>query len=246
MMCSRLHPKESRPSLRHPGHPRLAMLLSLLVIACGSDDDPVAPEPEPLGCPADSAVYTLTFASTWSSSTHPVGFPEFAHYSGLIGATHDETVTVWENDELASPGIQNMAETGSKNPLQSELATEMAAGSVGRIISGGGIARSPGQVQVTFTATNSFPLVSVVSMIAPSPDWFVGVHGLSLCDEGAWADSIVVDLYAYDAGTDSGVDYGSPNEATIPHVPIYPLTETPFKVGNDVPSLGTFTFVRQQ
>lgn len=217
-----------------------------LMSGCGSDGDPASPVEELQDCPADSAVYTLTFESTWSAETHPVGFPEFPHFSGLIGATHNESVVVWAPGALSSPGIQNMAETGSKRPLQDELATKSAAGSVRRIVSGGGISRSPGQVQVTFTMTREFPLVSVVSMIAPSPDWFVGVRGLSLCVDGAWADSQGVDLFAYDAGTDSGVDYGSPNEASIPHLPIYPLTEPPFKVGDAVPPLGTFTFVRRR
>ena len=57
-------------------------------------------------------------------------------------------------------------------------------------------------------------------MIAPSPDWFVGVHDLPMLENGNWRDTITVPLYAYDAGTDSGVSYRSANSATTPHAPI--------------------------
>ena len=53
-------------------------------------------------------------------------------------------------------------------------------------------------------------------MVAPSPDWFLGVNSLSLLEEGSWVDSVVIELFAYDAGTDSGAIYTSPDEATDP------------------------------
>lgn len=51
-------------------------------------------------------------------------------------------------------------------------------------------------------------LVSFVSMMDPSPDWFVGVSGLELClPNCTWIESKVLDLYPWDAGTDSGATY---------------------------------------
>lgn len=226
---------------------RLVALIASLVVAgsaCSDDDGPSVPQEPALACAADSAVYTLTFRSVWSAATHPEGFPEFAHFSSLIGGTHRDAVSFWNEDSLASPGIQAMAEIGSKTPLRDEVQAAIDAGDAARIISGGGLIVSPGSVDVTFTMDPSFPLVTVVSMIAPSPDWFVGVSGLSLCDDGEWVDSLVVDLYAYDAGTDSGIDYGSLNEPSVPHVPIYSIEQAPFLVEGEIPILGTFTFVR--
>lgn len=52
--------------------------------------------------------------------------------------------------------------------------------------------------------------------IVPSPDWFVGVDSLDLCDRGSWREQVAVDLYPYDAGTDSGFTFSSPNFATVP------------------------------
>ena len=54
-------------------------------------------------------------------------------------------------------------------------------------------------------------------MIAPSPDWFVGVFGLSLLDaEGNWVEALTVNLYPWDAGTEGGDDFSFDNAATVP------------------------------
>lgn len=52
--------------------------------------------------------------------------------------------------------------------------------------------------------------------IVPSPDWFVGIDSLDLCDGGRWREQVVVDLHPYDAGTDSGFTFSSPKFATVP------------------------------
>ena len=57
-------------------------------------------------------------------------------------------------------------------------------------------------------------------MIAPSPDWFVGVNGVSLCGDSAWVNRLELPLMAQDAGTDSGATFAAPNEATSPQEPI--------------------------
>ena len=65
---------------------------------------------------------------------------------------------------------------------------------------------------------STFPLVSFITMIAPSPDWFVGVHDFDLCNRttGEWEDSRGRDLPLYDAGTDSGTDFTSDDKPTNP------------------------------
>lgn len=45
-------------------------------------------------------------------------------------------------------------------------------------------------------------------MISPSPDWFVGISNLELCQEdGKWVENKIIDLYPWDAGTDKGMTY---------------------------------------
>jgi hypothetical protein len=200
----------------------------------------------PTEVPEESARYLLTFEATWSPATHATEFPPNPHFSGLIGATHHDGVRLWEEGEKATPGIQNMAETGGKSPLDSEIETLIAEGEACELISGGGIALSPGVVTVEFTVSQDCPLVSVVSMIAPSPDWFVGVTGLSLHGDEGWIEERVVKLYPYDAGTDSGRSYTSPDEPTEEREGIYRIETGPLLVEGEVPPLGVFRFARSR
>lgn len=183
------------------------------------------------------ATYRVTFVATWSAATHPDGFPPNPHFSGLVGATHDASARFWKAGEPASAGIEAMAERGVKTALLAEIA---AAGSaVGTALSGGGIALSPGSVDLSFDITRERPLVTLVSMVAPSPDWFVGVMDLDLRDGAGWKTRVEAELHVYDAGTDSGATYTAPDVETVPRGLIAPLTEPPFQADG---RLGTFVF----
>ena len=59
-----------------------------------------------------------------------------------------------------------------------------------------------------------------------------------------WLDQVIVELYPYDAGTDSGQSYSSPNEPTAQPEDIYKIEVEPLRIGEDVPALGTFTLAR--
>ncbi len=190
----------------------------------------------------DTTSYDVVFESIWSASTHPASFPANPSFSGLIGGTHGDSVTFWADSSLATYGIKQMAESGSKTPLDFEVEAAILAGTADGLLSGGGISPSPGSVQLTFDVSVDFPLVTLVSMIAPSPDWFVGVNSLSLLEDGSWVSSLVVELFAYDAGTDSGVIYTSPDEPTDPRVNISLINVSPFDVAS---RLGSFTFTRR-
>lgn len=186
------------------------------------------------------AVYDVTFDATWSAATHPGGFPGGAHFSNLVGGTHDAGVSFWTPGAVASPGIEAMAELGTTPPLQAEVAAAIAAGHAGSIVLGG-LVFVPGQVATSLVVTDRFPLVTLVTMIAPSPDWFVGVRGLALLSGGAWQD-VDVPLFAWDAGTDSGAAYTSPDVDTVPKQPIAAITSG--ALANGTP-LGTFRFRRR-
>jgi len=192
-----------------------------------------------------TASYQVSFESSWSSMSHPYQYPSgLSHFSGLIGATHNASTRFWQYGEIASLGIEHMAELGSKASLQAEVAAAIANGDAQHLLSGGGIGISPGSVSLQFQVSNSHPFITLVSMIAPSPDWFIGVSALSLIENSQWVDELVVPLYAYDAGSDSGISYTSPDSNTLPKAQIARLEELPFLVNGEVPPLGTFTFRR--
>lgn len=186
------------------------------------------------------ATYRMTFTAAWSLENHPVDFPPNPHFSGLIGASHNVHVGFWEMGGIASPGIEAMAETGSKTLLEGEINGAIAAGTAREVVSRGSLDPSPGERVWTFNVYSRHPLLTLTTMIAPTPDWFVGVDSLRMAENGVWKDEVVVSLHPYDAGTDSGTTYLSANDDTDPQEPIHDLSnEYPF---TGTPPLGTFTF----
>lgn len=193
--------------------------------------------------PAQQASYELVFDATWSAALHPQDFPGGnPHFSGLVGGTHSAAVAFWQVGQLATPGIQLMAESGFKPPLEFEVQEAINAGTAFSVVSGEAVFSSPGTATATLDMHIDFPLATVVSMIAPSPDWFIGVSGTPLFVDGEWLDSVQIDLYPYDAGTDSGTTYLAPNQPTSPHEPAFQIMGFPFLNNGSIAPLGTFTF----
>ena len=60
--------------------------------------------------------------------------------------------------------------------------------------------------------------------IVPSPDWFVGQSSLELCRDGAWITDLTLDLYPFDAGTDQGFMFTSPDYPEPQRLPISEIT----------------------
>jgi hypothetical protein len=202
---------------------------------------PPAPAPAP-----QTARYTAIFDATWTRDTHPEDPPGDPHFSPLIGGTHRSTVSFWQPGGFATRGIRRMAEFGFTDPLDQEINMAIAAGEAEFLFIGPGVSDTPESVSFDFDVSQAFPLITLVTMVAPSPDWFVGVSGVPLFQNGDWRSDVVVDLFPYDAGTDSGVSFTSDNEEMFPRDPIMRLTGFPFLNNGQVPPLGTFTFRRLQ
>ena len=96
--------------------------------------------------------------------------------------------------------------------------------------------------------TANFSKVSIITMLAPSPDWFIGIDSVDLCDNGTWRESMnVTMLPPWDAGTDDGTGFSSTNAATNPPVNITEITNNTvgaFNAPNPIASLGEFKFVK--
>jgi len=69
-----------------------------------------------------TARYQVVFRATWSQTTHPSNWPANAHWSGLVGGTHNDAVHFFRAGETASEGIRLMAERGQQATLLSEIA----------------------------------------------------------------------------------------------------------------------------
>ncbi|XP_047736020.1 spondin-1 [Hyalella azteca] len=210
-------------------------------------------------CACDEAKYEVTFEGLWSRQTHPKDFPAnewLTHFSDIIGASHSDDYRVWEYGGYASDGLRQVAEWGSTRTLESELKRQ--SDHIRTIIKARGLwyPNVNGKTFAVFRVDNKHHLMSLVSMLGPSPDWIVGVSAMELCLKNcSWVGQKTINLYPWDAGTDSGVTYMSANQATIPRQRITKITnsypndeQSPFYEPRGLPMkpLARLTITRQR
>lgn len=219
-------------------------LAAVLAAGCDSTRTVAGPTPLPTPVPAPpTARYVVTFDATWSAATHRV--PANPHFSPLVGGTHATGVRFWQPGAVASDGIEAMAERGSQAPLDAEVGAAIAAGTAQHLLRGGRPpSTSPGVDTLEFEVSQGHPLVTLVTMVAPSPDWFVGVDSLPLFENGAWVQERTVPLVPWDAGTDSGADFTSRDRETSPREPVARIGQPPLGANGAAAPMGTFTFRR--
>lgn len=172
---------------------------------------------------------------------------------------------MWRKNQYVSNGLRDFAERGEAWALMKEIeAAGEALQSVHAVFSAPAVPSGTGQtsaeleVQRRHSLVSSGPAggggqgagagraepqssqVSFVVRIVPSPDWFVGVDSLDLCDGDRWREQAALDLYPYDAGTDSGFTFSSPNFATIPQDTVTEVSGRPACARATVaPAVGT-------
>ena len=198
-------------------------------------------------CFSSVATYRLTVTNDWTLDTHPVNYPSDAHFSWLGGGTHDASQSFWEPGGFSSPGVERMAETGVTTDFVNEIA---ASGSPLEwqhwFCQPAATNANCGSLSEQFSIESSQPLITLTSMLGPSPDWFVGVSGLSLQAGDDWVNSLIVPLALYDAGTEEGTIPVMSNPETSPHMPISLISYDEI-TGDYLPSgeehiVGAFTF----
>ncbi|MYA44248.1 MAG: hypothetical protein F4Z31_21170, partial [Gemmatimonadetes bacterium] len=195
---------DSRMQPRFLPRRRFGLLLAIPA-SIGLSASPAAPQ---------TATYQVTFEGNWTLASTPGGVVGGAHFTTLIGGVHGSGVTFWQPGAQASAGVENVAELGATGTFRSEVQGSSHTRSViEQSVSGGGT----GTATFTIEVTTEHPQVTLLSMIGPSPDWFVGVSGESLLDgSGQWVRSLEVDLFPYDAGTEDGTEFSLSNPATSP------------------------------
>ena len=198
---------------------------------------------DPVASVRSEATYTVTFQGAWNTTVTSGGVPSGAHFTTLIGGVHNAEVTFLKEGGMATAGVEIMAELGGTGTLTNEVrAAEPNALSVLQG-SAGNIGPTGSSTINMVTLTTDHPRVTLLSMVAPSPDWFVGVSGLSLLDAGAdWLPSQTVNLYPWDAGTEEGTEFSLTNSATSPQETITSLRGIG-KFSNE--RIATLTFTRQ-
>jgi len=192
----------------------------------------------PTAAQTEAARFELRVEITWSSETAPYEFPEDAHLSPLIGATHNSRYVLFRDGYTASAGLELVAENGRASILKAEFAEAMRRGRIGTVVDGPKLDSAPGAMVVEFEAKPEHPALSFVTMIAPSPDWFTGAADVVLLSDGEWIDEIEIPLWAWDSGTDGGATYTARNDDLQPRQSVRLLSGPHFLTPDGLVAVG--------
>jgi hypothetical protein len=192
-----------------------------------------------------SAEYTVVVKSRWTKAEHPLEWPATAHFSGVIGTNHTPAYSIFAVGTPPTPGLENLSEEGKHTPLDNEIRAAISAGNAGALFETGPLRNFSDSIVGSVKVDDAFPLVSLVMMVAPSPDWFTGVTNVDLRENGAWAPSKTLDLVAYDSGGDDGTTYMAPNKDTNPKKPTSQAMTPHFVINGVVVPVGSVTFTKK-
>lgn len=225
-------------------------IFSILFVSCVVSDVELEPQlviNDPDFLLKQDATYEVRFIFDWNSTDFPNEYPSSAHFSPLVGWVHEKDHSYFKEGELASSGIEQMAETGSTTTLVNELEALIDQNEGLATYTGSGLNSGVGTISIDIEVNRDFPAVSLASMLAPSPDWFVACVSVNLLDED---NEFVLEKtlvgHVYDAGTEDGCGFSLNNSETMPQIPITRITEPPLGDGTEVkPSLCSVVFTKQ-
>src|SRR2546422_3826204 len=150
--------------------------------ACSKKEQKGSAEAQRSGAamPKGPAEYTVVLKSTWTQRTHPFEYPKGAHFSGLIGASHNASYSLFALGRRPTPGLERLAEEGKHSPLDDEIRAAIAAGRAGELFESGGLKNAKDSVVATVRVDRAHPFISVDGGDAPSPDWVTGAADVEI------------------------------------------------------------------
>ena len=210
---ARMHHITSQPrSARQLHSMHLVFLVSFLVpdecpstgpieqcptCCCESSDniefyDPDSPEPE---CTASSAVYEMTYNFTWNEVCHPGNYESYLFFTPIwsapIAVSHNTDYRLWDACmDSVSVGVHLV----SKNSLTGVIIQEfMAVGDdILEYVIADTYPQPTSKISQELNVDQDHPWVSVISAGVSTPDQFVGVADLCLCDGEEWKERVKV------------------------------------------------------
>ncbi len=192
------------------------MVLAMLAGATGAAD---------AGSPSEQRKFSSQFQGKFDTLALATGVavPTGAGFGETVIVAHKCAVSFFSVGNLASAGVQALAEDGSISDFQAEVTVAVAAGdaqaswTIGAPNSPTGNKNGPSSVPVE----DEFSCLTILVKINPTSDWFAGVSAHDLRAGGTWPtlgnnNSIFVDLFPFDAGTLDGEEFATSSTATNP------------------------------
>lgn len=225
----------------------LVVGLSIAASACGGGG---AREDAAMEMPMGTAEYTVVLKSSWTAANHPLEYPAAGaltgpHFSGLIGTAHNASYAIFAEGTSPTPGLERLSEEGRHSPLDEEIRAAITAGNAVTLVESGALRDFGDSLVATVQVDEAHPMVSLVAMIAPSPDWFTGVANVNLVENGAWVASRTLSLHAWDSGGDDGTTYKADDRDTSPKKPTSMAMTRHFTVNGAMVPVGSVTFTRK-
>jgi len=209
---------------------------------------------EPSPCRPDIlAVYKLTLSTNWNKESFPRQYPLWrppAQWSKTLGFSHTEKFNLFSLGQGVSEGVKQFVETGDSQGLDSRGDNSSLLDS----FTGPPILSGSGNSSARVFLDGRHTRVSLVTKLVPSPDWFIGLDSLDLCQGGRFIDALTMEVDPLDAGTDNGFTFTSPNWPTEPAGVAFRITSSypPHPAGSfhyphlpRLPSIATFKFVKE-
>ncbi|PAV72247.1 hypothetical protein WR25_00064 isoform A [Diploscapter pachys] len=170
-------------------------------------------------CACDQAKYELEFTGLWSKDTHPKDYPtleHLTHFTDMLGTSHSANYSLWKIGGISTDGMKEIAEWGNTYKAEAEAKEK---------VKGLWYPEVQGRTTSSFVVNKYHHFASLACMFGPSPDWCVGISSVNLClPDCSWVEERSFDLLPFDAGTDSGPTYMSPNTPTEPREPVRWIT----------------------
>ena len=139
------------------------------------------------------------------------------YFTPIAVVAHTPDTSLFEVGEAASPEIQEMAEGGSLaglttlgGSISADILAEPTAGPLG----------PTAKVSGSFMTADGNSVLSVVAMILPSNDGFIGLDNWTIPTE---AGTYTVYLNAYDAGTEANDEIVGGGAPGVPGMPAPPF-----------------------
>lgn len=161
------------------------------------------------------AHYRVTLEGTWTPESANAPVPEDAYFGPAFATIHSDRISLYQRWERVTPGVQFLIETGATSIVENDAGALVATREIKDTAKGTRLGPQE-QHSLHLIADEAFHRLSLAAMLAPSPDWFVGLSGFELCQDGQWVEGHAQALTAYDAGTDAGKAFGAADDPMSP------------------------------
>jgi len=166
----------------------------------------------------DKTRYYCTFRNLWTEERHPYKYPGLAYWSAPLIFSSTLQYIPWQTGFAVTSGIEKIAEFGFNDVFIDELefageqAYDYAEYSDKWFVNTQSFVHIP-PVEVT----SGYRYLTSIAAMKPSPDWFTGLYSFWAVDEytNTWYDHLIIQTYAFDAGTDTGTEYESITSDTL-------------------------------